>query len=263
VRSTRFPFVCCLAACLVAWAGSGLRAGDNAKTGAEEQSAYLEDLLSILDETKSPDAFMLTLRCLDDDKADPRVLIPAAIRNAERLGILRDHGGKEGRKQERAETFAELLEHIHKRMPKVAATRVTAEPTKKPCAGGSVCNTTILEGFDPEGPAPSCGEAPSEAAILRKMRSPSHGVSWLCKTTRDDVQIVTELVKDEFVPVRYFPLVGPARLHHCHWKCTVYYNETIEGTFPLPYRCVRPRVEVVYLDDDKLYVEQEHKNVAD
>jgi hypothetical protein len=43
-------------------------------------------------------------------------------------------------------------------------------------------------------------------------------------------------------------------LHHCHWKCTVYYTETIESGYPFPFRCKRPRVQVVYVDLDHLHL---------
>jgi hypothetical protein len=46
--------------------------------------------------------------------------------------------------------------------------------------------------------------------------------------------------------------VGEAELHHDHWKCTVYFNETVEYHYPYPERTKRPRVEVVYIDKDYL-----------
>jgi NurA-like 5'-3' nuclease len=45
-----------------------------------------------------------------------------------------------------------------------------------------------------------------------------------------------------------------ANLHHCHWKCTIYYRETIESGYPFPYRCTRDRVEVVHMDLDHLHL---------
>ena len=67
------------------------------------------------------------------------------------------------------------------------------------------------------------------------------------------IEIVCEKLVDKIDPPRFFPLVGPAQLHHCHWKCTVYYTETIESGYPFPFRCVRPRVQVVYIDLDHLH----------
>jgi hypothetical protein len=51
---------------------------------------------------------------------------------------------------------------------------------------------------------------------------------------------------------RFFPLVGPAELHHLHWKCTVYYSETVQYSYPYPSRTKRRRTEVVYIDKDYL-----------
>ncbi len=57
---------------------------------------------------------------------------------------------------------------------------------------------------------------------------------------------------DKLDAPRLFPLIGPAQLHHCHWKCTVYSHETIVGKYPFPFRRMQPRVDVVYVDTDQL-----------
>jgi hypothetical protein len=80
------------------------------------------------------------------------------------------------------------------------------------------------------------------------------GVPYFVEEFRDNVQVVTELLVDKIDPPRFFPLVGPAQLHHCHWKCTVYYTETVESGYPFPFRCVKPRVQVVYIDLDHLHL---------
>jgi hypothetical protein len=99
--------------------------------------------------------------------------------------------------------------------------------------------------------AHGCVEPPDEAEVLRAL-SAVPSIPHLCERSRDNVQIVTERLTDRTDAPRFFPLVGPARLHHCHWKCTVYYDETVEVCYPTPFRCTRPRVEVVYLDRDCL-----------
>jgi hypothetical protein len=108
----------------------------------------------------------------------------------------------------------------------------------------------IREGFPP----PACEDPPDESRILRAMPPVPRGVPYFYEQFRDNIQIVTELLVDKIDPPRFFPLVGPAQLHHCHWKCTVYYTETIESGYPFPFRCVRPRVEVVYIDLDHLHL---------
>lgn len=107
----------------------------------------------------------------------------------------------------------------------------------------------ILEGTDP----PLCEDPPDDARVLRAMPRVARGVWYFYEEFRDDIQIVKELIVDKVDPPRFYPLVGPAQLHHCHWKCTVYYNETIESSYPFPFRCVRPRVQVVYIDLDHLH----------
>jgi hypothetical protein len=108
----------------------------------------------------------------------------------------------------------------------------------------------IREGFPP----PLCEDPPDEARILRAMPHVCRGVPYFVEEFRDNVQIVTELLVDKIDPPRFFPLVGPAQLHHCHWKCTVYYTETLESGYPFPFRCVKPRVQVVYIDLDHLHL---------
>ena len=59
---------------------------------------------------------------------------------------------------------------------------------------------------------------------------------------------------DKIDPVRFFPLIGPAQLHHCHWKCTIYYNETVQSDYPFPVQVKKPRVQVIYIDTDHLHL---------
>jgi hypothetical protein len=108
----------------------------------------------------------------------------------------------------------------------------------------------IREGFPP----PLCEDPPDDSAILRAMPHITRGVPYIYEEFRDEIEIITERLVDKIDPPRFFPLVGPAQLHHCHWKCTIYYTETIESGYPFPFRCKRPRVQVVYIDKDHLHV---------
>jgi hypothetical protein len=107
----------------------------------------------------------------------------------------------------------------------------------------------IREGFPP----PLCEDAPSDIEVLHAMPHVVRGVPYFYEEFRDDIQIVNERLVDRIDPPRFFPLVGPAQLHHCHWKSTIYYTETRESGYPFPFRCQRPRVEVVYIDKDHLH----------
>jgi RNA polymerase sigma factor (sigma-70 family) len=95
-------------------------------------------------------------------------------------------------------------------------------------------------------------ESPAEAEVLRALPQVPRSVPGILEVFRDDIQLVTERLVTQVDPPRFFPVVGVAELHHCRWKCTVYYKETLELGYPHPARIVRPRVEVVYIDKDYL-----------
>jgi hypothetical protein len=108
----------------------------------------------------------------------------------------------------------------------------------------------IREGFPP----PVCEDPPDEATVLRALADVTRGVPYLYEEFRDDIDVITERIVDRIDPPRFYPLIGPAQLHHCHWKCTVYYTETVESGYPFAVRLRRPRVQVVYIDRDHLHL---------
>jgi hypothetical protein len=108
----------------------------------------------------------------------------------------------------------------------------------------------IREGFPP----PVCEDPPDEASVLRALESVTRGVPYIYEEFRDDIEVITERIVDRIDPPRFYPLVGPAQLHHCHWKCTVYYTETIESSYPFAVYLKQPRVQVVYIDKDHLHL---------
>lgn len=114
--------------------------------------------------------------------------------------------------------------------------------------------TPILPPIKDGYPPPLCEDPPDEAMVLRALPRVRRGVPYFYEEFRDDIQVVSERMVDKIDPARFFPLVGPAQLHHCHWKCTVYYTETIETGYPFPFQCKRPRIEVVYIDKDHLHL---------
>jgi len=115
--------------------------------------------------------------------------------------------------------------------------------------------TPIMPPIRPGFPEPLCEDPPDDAAVLRAAPPVKRGVPYVCEEFRDNIQIVTERIMDKIDPPRFYPLVGWARLHHCHYKCTVYYTETRQSDYPFPYKVVKPRVQVVYIDKDHLHLE--------
>jgi hypothetical protein len=114
--------------------------------------------------------------------------------------------------------------------------------------------TVIMPPIRPGFPPPLCEDPPDDARVIRAMRDVTRGVPYFFEEFRDDIQIVTERLVDRIDPPRFYPLVGPAQLHHCHWKCTIYWTETLESGYPFPVRLRRPRVEVIYMDTDHLHL---------
>jgi hypothetical protein len=108
----------------------------------------------------------------------------------------------------------------------------------------------VREGFPP----PLCQDPPDDAMVLRAIPHVRRGVPFFTEEFRNDIRIESERLVDKIDPPRFFPLIGPAQLHHCHWKCTVFYMETIQSDYPFPYRCRRPRIQVVYIDKDHLHL---------
>lgn len=116
------------------------------------------------------------------------------------------------------------------------------------------CRTPILPPIPEGAPPPPCENPPDEATVLRAIRPLRRGVPYIYQESREDVQVVTERLVDKIDPPRFFPLVGLAQLHHCHWKCTVYCTEICESDYPFPFRVRRPAIEVIYIDKDHLHL---------
>jgi hypothetical protein len=104
-------------------------------------------------------------------------------------------------------------------------------------------------------PEPICEDAPSDQEVLRAVfHHCTRGVPYVFETFRDDIVIVKNRLVDKIDPPRFFPLVGPAQLHHCHWECVVYYTETVQSDYPFPCKIRKQRVQVMYIDKDHLHL---------
>jgi hypothetical protein len=108
----------------------------------------------------------------------------------------------------------------------------------------------IRDGYPP----PICEDPPSDQEILRAMPRVARGVPYVYEEFRDDIVFVKNRLVDKIDPPRFFPLVGPAQLHHCHWECVIYYTETIQSDYPFPQYTKKQRVQVIYIDKDHLHL---------
>lgn len=111
----------------------------------------------------------------------------------------------------------------------------------------------ILDPVEGEHAPLFCMDPPSQDEVMRAMPDETGG-GWpfLAETSRNNVRIVVEPIVDRIDDCRFYPMVGPARLHHCHYKCTVYYDKVIRSSWPVPFHHVDESVQVVYIDHDHL-----------
>jgi hypothetical protein len=241
------------------WAGFAA-AGKPGK--GDPDARYIEELLTIIDETQSRDTFAVTAELLSHAKVDAKLAVPRLLRGAERVGLFADHVSAPGSDGEDA------AEHVRKTIMRIAgakdesgseeASSVPAERLMIQRIEGIYApkndNRTpimppIREGFPP----PVCEEAPCEQEVLRALPRVSV-IPHVYDVSRDDIQITTERMVDKIDAPRFFPLVGIAQLHHCHWKCSVYYTETVQASYPFPVSVKKKRAEVVYIDKDHLHL---------
>ena len=100
-------------------------------------------------------------------------------------------------------------------------------------------------------------DPPSDDQVIRqleKIRPVSGAVPGMEVTYRNVKGITKEKIADFVDPPRHYPLVGPAQLHHVHYKCTVYFEEVTRVGWPIPHTVKNEdAVEVFYIDLDHLH----------
>lgn len=101
-----------------------------------------------------------------------------------------------------------------------------------------------------------CMDPPSEYDVIRAMKKPSgHGnIPFLYEKIYNNMNIVVEKMVDHIDECRFYPLVGPAQLHHCHFKVTVYFDRIRASNYPFAWEVKDKDVEVLYIDKDHLHI---------
>jgi hypothetical protein len=101
-------------------------------------------------------------------------------------------------------------------------------------------------------------DPPSDDEVMRALeaaRPIKGGIPFLHEIQRNNVRIVVEPIADYIDDPRFYPLVGPAQLHHAQYKCIVYFTETTHVGWPIPYTTVDEEAqEVLYIDHDHLHM---------
>lgn len=101
-----------------------------------------------------------------------------------------------------------------------------------------------------------CQDPPSEYDVIRAMKKPSRWgkIPFLYEKQYNNIEIVVEKIVDTIDDCRVYPLVGPAQLHHCHYKVTVYYDRFRRMNYPFAWEVKDKDVEVIYIDKDHLHI---------
>ncbi len=101
-------------------------------------------------------------------------------------------------------------------------------------------------------------DPPSDDEVMRALeraRPIQGGLPFLHEVQRNDVRIVREKIADYIDPPRVIPLIGPAQLHHAHFKCTVYFSERTWVGWPIPHMLDNQEaVEVIYIDHNHFHM---------
>jgi hypothetical protein len=99
----------------------------------------------------------------------------------------------------------------------------------------------------------TCPDPPKLDEVMRSLPDDPIGKSpFIAEYKRDNVHLTVEPTVDTQDECRFYPLVGPARLRKCHYKCTVSFDRTILSEWPIPFKHVDRCKEVVYIDHDQL-----------
>ena len=115
----------------------------------------------------------------------------------------------------------------------------------------------ILGPLVPGAPTESL-DPPSDDEVMRAWERANPiqgGLPFLHEYQRNNVRIIKDKIADYVDPPRVVPLIGPVQLHHCHYKCTIYYSETTRVGWPIPHTLVDEDCqEVIYIDHNHFHM---------
>jgi hypothetical protein len=110
----------------------------------------------------------------------------------------------------------------------------------------------ILDPIPGEFAPAACLDAPSEEEVWDKVPKFKTGSPVFYETQRNNVRILIEKIGEKVDPCKVYPLAGPCQLVHCHFKCSIYFDESYWSDYPIPFNHRKARVEVVFIDKDHL-----------
>ena len=99
---------------------------------------------------------------------------------------------------------------------------------------------------------PLAMDEPSDDEVMRafeKARPSEGGIPLLHTVQRKNVRIMKKPIDGSVDPPRFYPLIGPAQLHHSRWKCIIFYSQVNWAGWPVPHRTIdEDASEVIYID---------------
>ncbi len=108
------------------------------------------------------------------------------------------------------------------------------------------------------GGPPVALDPPSDDEVIRAMERARHfegGIPFLHEKQWNDVRIVKQKIADYVDPPRFYPTIGPAQLHHAHYKCTIYFSEKTIMSWPVPQTLHdEDAIEVIYIDHNHFHM---------
>ncbi|KAA1259223.1 hypothetical protein LF1_17520 [Rubripirellula obstinata] len=101
-------------------------------------------------------------------------------------------------------------------------------------------------------------DPPSDDEVMHALetaRPVQGGIPLIYEKQRNNVRIIKEKISDYIDPPRFYPLIGPAQLHHAHYKCTIYFDEKTTIGYPVPHTLHdEEAIEVVYIDHNHFHM---------
>jgi len=120
------------------------------------------------------------------------------------------------------------------------------------CGDASPSGIRILDPIPGEFARAGCLDPPGEDEIWAKVAGSGTGPTVTDEAWRENARILVEKIGEKVDPCKVFPLAGPCQLVHCHYKCSVYFDESYRSDYPIPFNHRKARVEVVFIDKDHL-----------
>src|SRR5439155_13466151 len=99
--------------------------------------------------------------------------------------------------------------------------------------------------------------APPEAVVLGALPE-LIVIPGMYEERRGQLKIEWQKLVDSVDSPRFFPMLGAAQLHRCHWKCSASYTKAVKLSVPSSFFLILVQLQVpcrhvIYIDADQLY----------